>query len=589
MDPRVDRHGLALSEPPGPAAPAAGPTGHGAVVVPAASRYARAARVAGTVLIVAVPLGFFGLFFAYPVGTMIARGLRPGGRLDVEPLRSVFTDGSLRHVAWFTVWQATASTALTVVIAMPGAYVLSRYRFRGRRLVWAAVTVPFVLPTVVVASAFLSLLGPRGPLGSLGLAGTVWPILLAHAFFNYAVVVRTVGGLWSHLDPRTEEAARVLGAGRWRTFRAVTLPALSPAIAAASAIVFLFTFTSFGVILILGGPKFSTLEVEIYRQTAELLDLPTAAALSLVQLAAVIAVLVVAGRAQRRRADALRLRSQAEVSRPVRGAGARLGLALNVLVMAVLLGLPVAVLVERSFRVGDGYGFAFYRALAHSPGNSTFFVPPLEAIRNSLVFAVAATAISLIVGGLTAFVIARRTARSRMWRTARLLDMLVLLPLGTSAVVVGFGFLITLDHRPIDLRTSPALIPIAHALVATPFVVWTMVPLLRSIDPRLREAAAILGASPAKIRREIDLPIVARAVLVAAAFAFAISLGEFGATVFIARPDYPTLPIVIYRLLGKPGMLNFGQAMAASVILMLVTGGAVLLIERIRAGSVGEF
>ncbi|MBV8952130.1 MAG: iron ABC transporter permease [Actinobacteria bacterium] len=536
-----------------------------------------------------VPVGFLGLFFLYPVGTIIERGLRPGGRLDLGPLRSVVTDAALRRVAWFTIWQAAASTALTVVVALPGAYVLSRYRFPGRRLLWAAVTVPFVLPTVVVASAFLSLFGPRGPLGSLGLLGTVWPILLAHAFFNYAVVVRTVGGLWSHLDPRTEEAARVLGAGRWRAFRAVTLPALRPAITAAASIVFLFTFTSFGVILILGGPRHSTLEVEIYRQTAELLNLPTAAALSIVQLVAVAAVLAVSGRAQRRRAEALRLRAEAEIVRPLRTAGARLALAANGAVMIALLGLPIAVLVERSLNDGHGYSFTYYRALARSPGNSTFFVPPLEAVRNSLVFGVAAMVISLVVGGLTAFAIARRPAHSPGWRPVRLLDTLVLLPLGTSAVIVGFGFLITLDRPPIDLRTSPALIPIAHALVATPFVVWTMVPILRSINPRLREAASMLGATPWRVWREVDLPIVARGVLVAAAFAFAISLGEFGATLFIARPDYPTLPVVIYRLLGKPGVLNFGQAMAASVILMLVTGGAVLLIERFRAGTVGEF
>lgn len=549
----------------------------------------RLLRALGLAVVVLMPLAFLGLFFAYPVGTIIDRGLRPHGRVDLQPLRSIATDGALRHVAWFTLWQAAASTALTVVVALPGAYVLSRYRFRGQRLLWAAVTVPFVLPTVVVASAFLSLLGPRGRLGSLGLLGTVWPILLAHAFFNYAVVVRTVGGLWSHLDPRTEEAARVLGAGRWRTFRAVTLPALRPAIAAASSIVFLFTFTSFGVILILGGPRYSTLEVEIYRQTAELLNLPTAAALSVVQLIAVIAVLIVSSHYQRRRVDALRLRAHAETASPVRGLGARLGLAANGVIIAALLGLPVAVLVERSLRNGNRYGFGFYRALAHAPGNSTFFVPPLEAVRNSLVFAVVATVISVVVGGMTAFTIARRDTRSPAWRATRLLDTLVLLPLGTSAVIVGFGFLITLDHPPIDLRTSPALIPIAHALVATPFVVWTMVPLLRSIDPRLREAASMLGASPWRVWREVDLPIVTRAVLVAAAFAFAISLGEFGATVFIARPDYPTLPVVIYRLLGKPGVLNFGQAMAASVILMLVTGAAVLLIERFRIGSVGEF
>ena len=128
-----------------------------------------------------------------------------------------------------------------------------------------------------------------------------------------------------------------------------------------------------------------------------------------------------------------------------------------------------------------------------------------------------------------------------------------MLPLGTSAVTVGFGFLITLDAPPLDLRTSVLLIPLAHALVALPFVVRAVAPVIRSIDPRLREAAAVLGAPPRRSWREVDGPIVARAALVGAGFAFAVSLGEFGATLFIARPDTPTLPIAIYRLLGLPG------------------------------------
>ena len=141
---------------------------------------------------------------------------------------------ALRHVIWFTVWQAALSTVLTLAVALPGAYILTRYDFPGRRIVRALVTVPFVLPTVVVGTAFAALLGSGGPLAGLGLDQTVWAILIAHVFFNYAVVVRTVGGLWSHLDPHQEEAARMLGAGRWRAFRAVTLPALRPAIATAS-------------------------------------------------------------------------------------------------------------------------------------------------------------------------------------------------------------------------------------------------------------------------------------------------------------------------------------------------------------------
>src|SRR4029453_7517974 len=131
------------------------------------------------------------------------------------------------------------------------------------------------------------------------------------------------------------------------------------------------------------------------------------------------------------------------------------------------------------------------------------------------------------------------------------LDLLLMLPLGTSAVTIGFGFLITLDEPPLDLRASWIIVPIAHALVAVPFVVRILVPVLRSIDDRLREAAAVLGAPPVRVWREIDVPIIRRGLLVAAGFAFAISLGELGARFFIVRPDRPTMPVAIYRYLSQ--------------------------------------
>jgi thiamine transport system permease protein len=126
-------------------------------------------------------------------------------------------------------------------------------------------------------------------------------------------------------------------------------------------------------------------------------------------------------------------------------------------------------------------------------------------------------------------------------------------------------------------------------LIATPFVVRTLLPVLRSIDERLREAAAVLGATPRRIWQEVDLPIVGRALLVAAGFSFAIAVGEFGATVFVARAQFPTMPVAIFRLLGRPGIANFGQAMAMSTILMFVTASAILLIDRLRVGQVGRF
>ncbi|GAA4780071.1 iron ABC transporter permease [Streptomyces sanyensis] len=537
----------------------------------------------------AVPVAFFAVFFAYPVSAIVARGLHHGGGWDPGRIVGTATRPDILGVLWFTTWQALASTALTLLLALPGAYVLARLDFPGRRLLRAVVTVPFVLPTVVVGAAFLALVGRGGLLDDLWgvrLDTTVWAILLAHVFFNYAVVVRTVGGLWAQLDPRQEEAARMLGAGRLAAWRSVTLPALAPSLAAAALMVFLFTFTSFGVVQILGGPTFTTLEVEIYRQTADLLDLPTAAVLTLLQFAAVGTVLAVHARIVRRREAALRLVDPAHTAHRPRGAAQWLLLGGVGATVAALLLAPPAVLVERSLDTPRGYGLDYYRALfeVDSRGGS-FLVPPIEAVGNSLGYALAATAVSVTVGGLAAAALTRRAGR-----LVRGFDALLMLPLGVSAVTVGFGFLITLDEPPLDLRTSWILVPLAQALVGIPFVVRIMLPVLRAVDERLREAAAVLGASPLRAWREVDLPLVRRALLVAAGFAFAVSLGEFGATVFIARPDNPTLPVAVARLLGRPGELNYGQAMALATLLMAVCAAALLLLERFRPDKTsGEF
>ncbi|WP_416481590.1 ABC transporter permease [Streptomyces sp. CL12] len=532
----------------------------------------------------ALPVAFFALFFAWPVGAIVARGLKTDGGWQFGRIADVVTQPDIRHVLWFTTWQALASTALTLLLALPAAFVFARLDFPGKQVLRAVVTVPFVLPTVVAGSAFLALVGHGGLLDQLWgvrLDTTVWAILLAHVFFNYAVVVRTVGGLWAQLDPRQEEAARMLGASPFAAWRKVTLPALGPAVAAAALMVFLFTFTSFGVVQILGGPTFSTLEVEIYRQTSEVFDLTTAAVLTLVQFAAVGAILGVHAWTVRRRESALRLVDPRLTARRPRGAGQRALLVGVLATVALLLVLPLAVLVRRSL---DAPGFGYYRALTRTDGG-TFLVAPVHAVWTSLQYAVAATAIAVLIGGLAAAALARRDAG----RLVRGFDALLMLPLGVSAVTVGFGFLIALDKPPLDLRQSWILVPLAQALVGAPFVVRTMLPVLRAVDTRLREAAAVLGASPWRVWREIDLPLVRRALLVAAGFAFAVSLGEFGATVFIARPDNPTLPVAVARLLSRPGDLNYGQAMALSTILMVVCAAALLLLERLRTDRTGEF
>jgi thiamine transport system permease protein len=528
------------------------------------------------ILRVVVPLAFFGVFFAWPLGAILARSL------DAGAIRDTLADPALRHVIWFTCWQAVVSTLLTLVAGLPAAYVVARYRFPGKPVFRAFVTVPFVLPTVVVATAFLALLRPGGPLIFLHWQRGVAPMLVAHVFFNLAVVIRVVGGFWANLDPRREEAARMLGGSRWQVFRHVTLPLLTPSILAASSIVFLFTFTSFGVVLLLADPSHSTIEVEIYRQAIELFELPTAAALAVVQIVAVLAVLLVMARAQERRAVTQRLVAASATARRPRGVE-------RVLVAAVLgmttlfLGAPLVVLAARSFHIGGEWSLSAYRALGTSASTSTLFVSPWTALRNSLVFACIATVIALVIGGLAASAIAARPGRA-----TRTMDALLMLPLGTSAVTVGFGFLVAYDHPPVDFSTSRLIVPLAHAVIAIPFVIRLVVPALRSIDPRLRDAAAVLGASPRRVWREVDFPIVTRAFAVAAGFCAAVSLGEFGATLFLARPSSPTLPIAIQRFLTRPGEINVGQSLALATILMVLTGAIVLATELVRVPGAGE-
>jgi thiamine transport system permease protein len=522
------------------------------------------------VLAYGLPLAFLALFFLFPLATIVERGLRS---TDGQSALDLLTDPITRDVLWFTVWQAAASTVLTVLAAAPASYVLGRYDFRGRSLVRALVVVPFILPTVVVALALLAVLPEpleHGPAA----------ILVAHVFFNVAVVVRVVGTFWAGLDPRVSEAAATLGAGPWRRFREVTLPLLAPSLAAASAIVFLFSFTSFGVVLILGGPGYTTLEVEIYAQAVRAFDLHAAAVLSLVQLLCVCLTVAVALRLERQLAVGRGVRREQDVLRRPRTWRDRAVVGISLGSLALFLGIPLAALVERSLAVGDGHSFEAYRSLTRS--TSSLLVEPWEAIANSLVYAAGATVIAVVIGGLAALGVVGRGG-------GRLLDGLLMLPLGVSAVMLGFGFVIAFDEGVLDFRSAPWIVPVVQALVAIPFVVRIVVPTLRAIDVRQREAAALLGASPARVRREIDLRVAGRALAVAAGFAFAISLGEFGATVFLARPDAPTLPVAIFRFLGRPGELNVAQAYALAVILMVVAALAVLAVERLGTRRLGWF
>ena len=529
------------------------------------------------------PVIFLLVFYFYPLARILYISFIP----DWSGIQRLWQDVYYRELLGFTFFQAAVSTLATLLLAVPSAYVFVRYDFRGKSFLLALSALAFVLPTIVVAAAFRSLIGPNGLVNNLlvSLLGLAEPpiqlertfaiIIIVHIFYNYAVALRIITGYWANRGTHIEEAARVLGTGGWRLWLQIRLPLLRPAILTAAALIFIFTFTSFGVVLILGGLRFATLEVEIYRQTVNFGNLPLAAALSMIQLVVMFCFLLIYTRMQPQTAV------QWQRVQPRRPASWQQKMLVYGVVgfMLVFLFMPLLSLVISSVIGENGFTTLYYQSLSTNDRSSILFVPPTQAIGNSFVFAVATTILSMVLGIIAAYLLARRRAG---W-----LDAVFMLPLATSAVTLGFGFIIALDRPPLNLRSSPVLIPIAHSLVAMPFVVRSILPALQGIQTSIHDAARVLGAGDWRRWWRIDLPLIHRSLIVAATFAFTISMGEFGASLFVARPDTPTMPVVIYRFLGQPGGRNYGQALAMSVLLMLVCGISFLLIERVRDNSSG--
>jgi len=531
-------------------------------------------------LLWALPLFFLFTFFFLPLSRILSLGFNKSA-LTADNFQLAFS------VLGFTFYQAALSTFLTFVLGFPAAILFARFNFRGKSFLHALTAVPFMLPTVVVAASFNSLFGPRGwvhiflPNINFQFIGSLTAIIAAHVFYNTTIVIRIVGNALSRLDPKLEQAARSLGASTARLWWNVTLPLVRPSLFAAALLVFLFDFTSFGVVLLLGGSKFSTLEVEIYLRVLKLPDLPLAALLSIIQLGCTLIFSIIYTRMVNR--TSIQTAPRFSTSRPPKSLFEKFFITILCILLGAFFVLPLASLPVRSLtrleadrgqreEVQYGVTLDYYRELFINRRGSLFYVPPIQAALNSLGYAGLTVLLSLALGFPAALALAKPTPLEKF------LDPLIMLPLGASAVMLGLGFILSFGRA----LTSPFFVPIAHTLVALPFVIRTLQPAIASIPERLRHAAAMLGASPMRVWQTVDWPILLRATLTAAAFAFTVSLGEFGATLLISRPEYPTIPVAIERFLSQAGGLNYGQAMAMSTILMAITLTGILLIEKLR-------
>ncbi|MFZ3071260.1 MAG: iron ABC transporter permease [Anaerolineaceae bacterium] len=542
-----------------------------------------------------LPLAFLLVFFYQPLIAIFKLVFSP----QFSQSWQNFSLEQVTRPLGFTLWQAVLSTLLTLALGLPSAYLFSHFDFRGRKFLRLLTLLPFILPTVVVAACFNTLLGPRGwlNLGLMALFNLSEPpiqllnslpaILLAHVFYNTSIVIRIVGSAWSRLDQRLVQAATMLGARPAQAFKEVTLPLLSPAIIGATLLVFLFDFTSFGVVLMLGGPQYATLEVEIYTQAMYMLNLPLAGLLSVVQLGFTLLIALLQNRLSVPRYGRAALSAEKTNLRKPKTRAEKTWTTVIVILLVILIATPLLSLTLRSFvtleaargergEVQTGFTLQYYRELFVNRTGSLFYVPPITAIRNSLIYSGLTVLIATGLGLLAAY------ALTRPGRLNRWIEPLFMLPLGASAVTLGLGFLVVFNVPPWTNLDFPLLIPIAHSLVALPLVVRTLLPALRGIPNSLRQAAGVLGAGPLQAFKEVDLPILLRALIVSMVFAFTISLGEFGASSFLSTPQTPTIPVAIYRYISQPGALNYGQALAMSTLLMGVCAAGSWLIEKIR-------
>lgn len=514
-----------------------------------------------------VPLAFAGALFIAPLIALAHRGF---AEADSTGVPEAWRRTDAFWLLGVTVGQAALSALLAVVVAAPIVWLVSTVDFPGALALRVAVTLPFVLPTVVVGVAFRSL--GTGLLDGLGLDSGLGAILLAHIFLNVAVVTRVVSAVWQQLDPQAVIAARALGASPFRAFFDVVLPRLMPAIAAAAALVFLFCSTSFGVILILGDGRIRTLETEIYQQGVGYFRIPEAVSLSLLQILLVIGALI-AARVLGRRVPAVSDRG----GRRQRPNGAGWIAVAAVLAWTVLwLVVPIVSLVLRSLRPGGHWSLAGYRLLF----SDTSEVQIVDSLWYSVTSALAAMVVALIVGMIAALAVTRRRDP-----VAKVGAALAVLPLGVSAVTLGFGYVVLTTYLPREVGASPLLIPAVQALIAIPVVIGMVVPALAQVPRRRREAAASLGAGPIRVFWSVDLPMISRSLCAAAGFAFVMAMGEFGATTFLARSSTTTLPVLIGALMGRPGADNLAAAMAASVLLVAVSACVVFIVELVGTSS----
>jgi len=548
-------------------------------------------RISGGVALAALPgLIFLFLFFFIPLLTILSGAfINEAGEISLLPLLASVRDENLLRILGFTFLQAFLSSLIALAMGLPGAYFIARCDFPGKKILRSLSVVPFVIPPILVVLGFVTIFGNNGIINRflMQLTGSGTPplkilyslkgILLAHGFYNFPVVLRIVASHWEAIPEKQEQAAQLLGAKRSAVFRTITLPQLMPAVVSSMLLVFLFCFSSFAVVMVLGGgPKTTTIEVEIFRLARINLDLQAAGRVALIAACLTLLPLLLNFGTESRFTG---IGASDRDHRIVRGRnpkvrllGAVYGLAMVILVIGPLLGVVASGFLEvEGPLAAPRFSLRWFAGIFAVSGPDTFSITAARSIAGSLLL----SGLTLLITIPTATLFALATVRSGGKR-AKLFELTASLPMSISTVILGSGYLAISVAYPM-LTSVPLFIAGAHSVIAFPFVYRSIVTALAKIDGSYRRAAISLGARPAKAFADIELPMLESSLFSAAAFAFALSVGEMNATLTLSGGSFPTLPITIYRLIGS---YQFHRASALGTVLIVLCAVAFLLLDR---------
>ena len=515
----------------------------------------------GKQIAVFLPLLFWLCFFLLPLAGLFNQFLIMDGGL--APLSSSQIFRGLKIFA-FTFGQAQLSALGSLALALPLSLILGRFHFYGRTLFLKMAIIPYILPTTAVAAMFKAVsfwlpgLMPESGLGA---------IILGHIYYNFPLALIILCLSEERQNPQHMEAARNLGATAWQAFWRISWPQKKQALYAAWLLVFFMCFLSFGVPLILGNYRNTTLEVAIYRAALFEMNFSYASFLALLEIALALFLFLLVRKSFTHRSGHLRLLPTPQ------SRASKLTLNAALIFSVIFMFGPMLLLLVSSFKNPQGGFFlTYWQAVWASPKG--IFDPQLgPAFWRSLKAALLCALFSTSLAFLSNFSLLKLKESKRAF-----LAGLYSLPWLCSAVVLGLALFLFYLKWPISFQKSALALALVHTLVAWPISARFLWPTLAQWPYELIEAARTLGARPWKLFWQITAPWLLGPLLTALTLSAMISLGEFGASLFLAHgPQEQTISTAIGHFLSQGGALNYGRAtVLATMMLVLMLGLAVL-------------